>query len=194
MNYKDALNVTISLDNKKLTRAKLVEIANTLQDRCLLSELDKPTLISFNSYIKDVRSRWDIHLTEWRAITKDIMNVGKQARVIYDRAYARAFDWFFPLAFYIHLGILGLMKDSTPSLFINSFMPLTFESTHEYYLKDAKIWYCEEHSGLVISRDYEDRVVIDGVKPETMLKFAQEIVKKDLEKQVAPKKKTTSTK
>jgi len=86
------------------------------------------------------------------------------------------------------------MKDSTPSLFINSFMPLTFESTHEYYLKDAKIWYCEEHSGLVISRDYEDRVVIDGVKPETMLKFAQEIVKKDLEKQVAPKKKTTSTK
>ena len=92
MNYKDALNVTISLDNKKLTRAKLVEIANTLQDRCLLNELDKPTLISPQSYIKDVRVRWNIHLTEWRAITKDIMNVGKQARVVYDRAYARAFD------------------------------------------------------------------------------------------------------
>ena len=73
-------------------------------------------------------------------------------------------------------------------------MALTFESTHEYYLKDAHIWYCEEHSGLVISRDYEDRVVIDGVKPETMLKFAQELVKKNLEKQVTPKKKTTSTK
>ena len=74
-------------------------------------------------------------------------------------------------------------------------MPLTFESTHEYYLKDAQIWYCEEHSGLVISRDYEDRVVIDGVKPETVLKFAQEIVKKSLEKEVTPKKtKTTSTK
>ena len=26
--------------------------------------------------------------------------------------------WFFPLAIYIHLGIVGLMKDSTPSLFI----------------------------------------------------------------------------
>ena len=89
MNYKDALNVSI---NDKLTKAKLIDIANTLQDRCLLSELDKPTLISFNSYIKDISSRWDIHLTEWRAITKDIMNVGKQARVIYDRAYARAFD------------------------------------------------------------------------------------------------------
>ena len=73
-------------------------------------------------------------------------------------------------------------------------MALTFESTHEYYLKDAQIWYCEEHSGLVISRDYEDRVVIDGVKPETMLKFAEGIVKKSLEKQVTPKKKTTSTK
>lgn len=89
MNYKDALNVSI---NDKLTKAKLIDIANTLQDRCLLGELDKPTLISFDSYIKDVRARWDIHLNEWRAITKDIMNVGKQARVIYDRAYARAFN------------------------------------------------------------------------------------------------------
>jgi hypothetical protein len=89
MNYKDALNVSIS---DKLTKSKLIEIANTLQDRCLLNELDKPTLISFNSYIKDVRARWDIHLTEWRAFIKDIISVGKQARVIYDKAYARAFD------------------------------------------------------------------------------------------------------
>ena len=89
MNYKDALDVFIS---NKLTKSDLVEIAHILQDRCLLNELDKPQLISPQSYIKDVRTRWDIHLTEWRAITKDIMNVGKQARVIYDRAYARAFD------------------------------------------------------------------------------------------------------
>ena len=89
MNYKDALNVSIK---DKLTKAKLIDIANTLQDRCLLSELDKPTLISPQSYIKDVRTRWDIHVTEWRAFIKDIMNVGKQARVIYDRAYERAFN------------------------------------------------------------------------------------------------------
>ena len=89
MNYKDALNVTI---NDKLTKAKLIDIAHALQDRCLLNELDKPQLISPQRYIKDVRARWDIHVTEWRAITKDIINVGKQARVIYDRAYARAFD------------------------------------------------------------------------------------------------------
>ena len=89
MNYKDSLNVSI---NDKLTKAKLIDIANTLQDRCLLSELDKPTLIPLSSYIKDIRSRWDIHILEWRALTKDIINVGKQARVIYDRAYTRAFD------------------------------------------------------------------------------------------------------
>ena len=89
MNYKDALNVSI---NDKLTKAKLIDISNTLQDRCLLNELDKPALIPLKSYIKDVRARWDIHLTEWRAITKDIINVGKQARVLYDQAYARAFD------------------------------------------------------------------------------------------------------
>ena len=79
MNYKDALNVSI---NDKLTKAKLIDIANTLQDRCLLSELDKPTLISPKSYIKDVRARWDIHVTEWRAITKDIVNLGRNTRKV----------------------------------------------------------------------------------------------------------------
>ena len=82
MNYKDALNVSIDLTDKKLTRAKLAEIASTLQGHCLLFELDKPTLISPQSYIKDVRSRWDIHLTEWRAITKDIVNLGRNTRKV----------------------------------------------------------------------------------------------------------------
>ena len=95
MNYKDALNVSI---NEKLTKAKLIDIANTLQDHCLVSEvealtlLDKPTLIPLSSYIKDIRARWGISQRESRALVKDIMNVGKQARVIYDQAYARAFD------------------------------------------------------------------------------------------------------
>ena len=79
MNYKDALNVSI---NEKLTKAKLIDIAHALQDRCLLSELDKPELISFNSYIKDVRSRWHIHVTEWRAITKDVVNLGRNTRQV----------------------------------------------------------------------------------------------------------------
>ncbi len=79
MNYKDALNVSI---NDKLTKSKLIEIANTLQDRCLLSELDKPTLISPQSYIKDIRARWDIHVTEMRLFIKDIVNLGRNTRKV----------------------------------------------------------------------------------------------------------------
>ena len=72
MNYKDALNVSI---NDKLTKSKLIDIAHALQDRCLLSELDKPLLISPQSYIKDVRSRWDIHQRETYYLIKDVTNV-----------------------------------------------------------------------------------------------------------------------
>ena len=72
MNYKDALNVSI---NDKLTKAKLIDIAHALQDRCLLNELDKPELISLNSYIKDVQSRMDIHHHEMRELNKDVTNV-----------------------------------------------------------------------------------------------------------------------
>ena len=79
MNYKDALNVTI---NDKLTKAKLIDIAHALQDRCLLNELDKPTLISPQSYIKDVRSRMDIHHVETRALVKDIVNLGRNTRKV----------------------------------------------------------------------------------------------------------------
>ena len=52
--------------------------------------------------------------------------------------------------------------------------------------------YCEEHNGLCITQDFEDRIVITGLKPETILKFAQKIVKKSLEKEVTPKKKAAA--
>jgi len=73
-------------------------------------------------------------------------------------------------------------------------MTLSFETTHEYYLKDASMYYCEDHDSLMLTQDYEDRLVIGGIKPEVILKFAQEIVKKSLEKEVTPRKKATSTK
>ena len=86
MNYKDALNVTIDLKDKTLTRAKLVEIGNTLQDRCLLIELDPSSFedrfIPLNSYIKDVRARWDIHQRETRALVKDVVNLGRNTRQV----------------------------------------------------------------------------------------------------------------
>ena len=87
MNYKDALNVSI---NEKLTKAKLIDIANTLQNELLANELDavqmnsitQAQIIPFSNYIKDVRARWDIHVTEWRAITKDIVNLGRNTRKV----------------------------------------------------------------------------------------------------------------
>ena len=58
---------------------------------------------------------------------------------------------------------------------------LTFESTHEYYIgPDASIYYCSEHEALIVSRDYEDRLLINGISKETMLSFAKKLVKKDL--------------
>ena len=86
MNYKDALNVSI---NDKLTKAKLIDIANTLQDRCLLNELDKPQLISPQSYIKDVVSRMDIHHYEMRELNKDVRYLGAMARQGWEYIYKR---------------------------------------------------------------------------------------------------------
>ena len=58
-------------------------------------------------------------------------------------------------------------------------MTLSFESTHEYYLKDVSMYYCEDHDSLILTRDYEDRVVIGGVKKDTILKFAKELINKN---------------
>jgi len=86
MKYKDALTYTIT---EKLTKAQLIEIANSLQDHCLVDEL---TVIPMSKYYTDIRTRWQIHLDETRLLIRDIVSIGKQARVIFDQAYARAFD------------------------------------------------------------------------------------------------------
>ena len=77
MKYKDALESSIS---DKMNKAQLIAIANALQDQCLLNELDKPALIPFNSYIKDVQSRWDIHTIETCALAKDVHKIGIDTR------------------------------------------------------------------------------------------------------------------
>ena len=92
MNYKDALNVSI---NDKLTKAKLIDIANTLQDHCLVSEvealtlLDKPTLMPLSSYIKDVRARMSIDKRERNAFIKDIVKLGAMTRQGWEYIYKR---------------------------------------------------------------------------------------------------------
>ena len=83
MNYKDALNVSI---NDKLTKAKLIDIAHALQDRCLLNELDKPQLISPKLYIKDVVSRMDIHHHEMRELNKDVRYLASYIKNVFVNA------------------------------------------------------------------------------------------------------------
>ena len=61
-------------------------------------------------------------------------------------------------------------------------MALNFDTTHEYYLGDgAELYYCIEHEALIVTRDHEDRLLINGVNKESMLKFARKLVQKDLD-------------
>ena len=60
---------------------------------------------------------------------------------------------------------------------------LTFQSTHEYYLgPDADIYYCDEHETLIVTRDHEDRLLINGVNKATMLKLADKLRREDLDR------------
>ena len=76
MNYKDALTHPI---NERLTKAKLIEISNALQDHCLVDEL---TVIPMRKYYLDIRNRWHIHVNESRAFIKDVFNLGRNARKV----------------------------------------------------------------------------------------------------------------
>ena len=63
---------------------------------------------------------------------------------------------------------------------------LTFETTHEYYIgPQADIYYCTDHEALIVTRDHEDRLLINGVDHETMLKLARKLVQEDLDKTLA---------
>jgi len=74
-------------------------------------------------------------------------------------------------------------------------MSLTFETTHEYYLRDADLHYCSEHECLVVTRDYEDKLLINGVDHDTLLKFARKLIQEDLDKTLAKyEDKVTETK
>ena len=54
--------------------------------------------------------------------------------------------------------VLITLLSQSPVLFI---MALSFDSTHEYYMgNDAKLYYCDEHEALIITRDHQDRLLI----------------------------------
>jgi bifunctional N-acetylglucosamine-1-phosphate-uridyltransferase/glucosamine-1-phosphate-acetyltransferase GlmU-like protein len=64
-------------------------------------------------------------------------------------------------------------------------MALNFETTHEYYVADADLYYCVEHETLIVTRDHQDRLLINGIDHETMLKLARKLIQEDLDKTLA---------
>ena len=64
-------------------------------------------------------------------------------------------------------------------------MALNFDTTHEYFLRDADVYYCEDHECLIVTKDYEDKLLINGISYEEMLSFARKLVQKDLDKTLA---------
>ena len=56
-------------------------------------------------------------------------------------------------------------------------MTLSFESTHEYYMKDPSIYWCSEHDGLCLSENYEDTVRFTGISETSIKKFVHGLFK-----------------
>ena len=55
-------------------------------------------------------------------------------------------------------------------------MGLSYESTHEYYMKDPNMFYCAEHNGLCISENFEDTVRFSGVTEKAIIKFVNGLI------------------
>ena len=69
MNYNQALNSTIS---DKLTKAQLIELSNTLQDHCLVKELEEP--VGFDLISKGLVQVFKQVKYELPLLIKDIKN------------------------------------------------------------------------------------------------------------------------
>ena len=50
---------------------------------------------------------------------------------------------------------------------------------------DPDIYYCEDHDTLIVVKDCSDRVLLNGLTKETMLKFARKLIQKDLDETIA---------
>ena len=75
MNYNQALNSTIS---DKLTKAQLIELSNTLQDHCLVKELESESGLSLikEGLIKVFNTlKYELPL-----LIKDVKNAGQSLR------------------------------------------------------------------------------------------------------------------
>jgi len=75
MNYETALEVRI---NDKLTKSQLIELSNTLQDHCLVVELEEPT--GFALISKGLVQLFKQVKYELPLLFKDVKNAGSSLR------------------------------------------------------------------------------------------------------------------
>ena len=55
-------------------------------------------------------------------------------------------------------------------------MSLTFESTHEYHMDDPDVHYNADLFVLMVCDNHQDRLLVRGIKKETMVDFARSIL------------------
>ena len=73
-------------------------------------------------------------------------------------------------------------------------MAFTYETTHEYYIKNPCMYYCEDHDTLIVSDDHTDRLVLGGIEKKTILEFCTKYYKESLKKQLKKDTKEVVTK
>ena len=55
-------------------------------------------------------------------------------------------------------------------------MPLTFETTHEYYLKKPSLFYCSEHDTLRVCDNFEDSILLSNIESKDINEFIEKYI------------------
>ena len=55
-------------------------------------------------------------------------------------------------------------------------MPLTYETTHEYYLKKPSLFYCSEHDTLRVCDNFEDSLLLSNIESKDINDFIEKYI------------------
>ena len=71
---------------------------------------------------------------------------------------------------------------------------MNFDTTHEYYLDDPSLYYCEDHKSLIIHSNegrVDNRLVLHGVQLDALVELSKRVI--ELTTKDKPKKTTRKT-
>ena len=60
-------------------------------------------------------------------------------------------------------------------------MTLTFESTHDYQLSNASLFFCDQHDTLRVCDNYTDSILLSGVERKDVNNFIEKYIEYVLE-------------